>query len=230
LAALESNATRVEFDRSQPEYLGTFTPDIEPDKGDPDRNLRNAHEGCRAVLLAWREREKLIDSNPHLTEAGRIDAKAKALPEFEEKLKPLEQVITSHAGEITELERTVSNLNMAQPSPQAEIRAGELRSWFAAQPKGGAVGQVAILREALETNNLELLHAICSANPALKLVDPKVRSAILSALGERQHPREVALLDLKRKRVEVAQFGLGRVRELLRGSTPAAMRERFVRA
>jgi hypothetical protein len=216
-------------DRENPDYLGTFTPDIEPAKTDDDRNLYNAHTGIKAVLSSWREREREIDANPHLTEVGKADAKARALPEYEARLKPLEQIITSHGRELGELEDAISNLNMGASTPQAEIRAGELRAWFAAQPKGGERGQVAILTEALESNNLELLSAVCSANPALRLIDPKIKAAIISALGERQHPKEVALLEVRRRRQEVARFGLERVRELLRGSMPTPLREQFIR-
>jgi hypothetical protein len=219
--------TSVTLDRSQPEYLGTFTPDIEPAIGDPDRNLRNAHEGMKATLSAWRECEREIDANPLLTEAGKAAEKARRAPEYEARLTPFEQITTSHAKEVAELEGKVSDLNMGTSSPQAEVRLVELRSWYGAQPKEN---KVSILREALETNNLELLHAIISANPAMRLVDPKVRAAIVGAIGERQHPKEVALLEIKRKRQEVARFGLTRVRELLHGATLSTpIRDRFIR-
>ncbi len=219
----------MELDRSQPEYLGTFTADIAPSKDDEDINLMNAHTGFGLVLRQWRERERVIDANPHLTEAGKTDAKLKALPEFEARLKPLDQVVASAETRVVALEKELSNPGLVKADARAETRAVELRNWFSRLEKGGPRGQVSVMQGALASNNIELLAAIIDANPAMGIVAPEIRAHLIEAIAEQRDPQGVAELGVRRKRLEVAKFGAQRVRELLRGNTPQPLRDRFVR-
>jgi hypothetical protein len=225
----QGSTVSVVFDRDQPDYVPNFDPADLPEKDDDDTNLANARTGIVAVLLAWRDRERLIDVNPNLTAVGKADAKARALPEFEERFKPLEKVIAAHDDRLLEEQRDLAIPDFAEPTDAAgATRAAELRRWFSEQPKGGPRGQVDILRHALEENNRELLSAIVHANPAMGLVDQKVRDALITALVERTYPEAVTKLATRQRRVDVAMAALERVRELMRGDTPKPIRERLI--
>jgi hypothetical protein len=242
--AIEKTTERVETPESQAqgstvsvvvkkgesrEYLGVFEDADIPAPDDPARNLYNAHIGIKNVLRDWREREHLIDINPMLTPAGKTDAKQKALPEFEAKLAPYEKVVAIHEDTVKELELQVGGVyKPGKESPTDAVRAGEIRSWFLKLPKGGRGGQVEVLHEALEENDRETLSAILTAPTAMKIIGPEMRAALIAACGEKEYPAETKKLEVARRRVAVAKFGLERVRELLRGNTPKPIRERAI--
>lgn len=224
----QGSTVSVVLDRKQLDYIPNFDPGDLPAKGDDDESLVNARTGIAAKLLEWREREQMIDMNPHLTALGKADAKARALPEFEAKLIPLEKVIGSHEDRLLADQRDMTIPDLRPEDAAGEVRAVELRQWFAAQPKGGPRGQVDIMRQAIETNNRELLGALITANPAQGLVDPKVRDALITTLIERTYPDEVVKIAARQRRVDVAKAAVERVRELMRGNTPKPLRDRLI--
>lgn len=227
----KTTVTSVVLDRSQPEYLGHLDDSDRPPAGDADENLVNAHTGYKATLREWRERERLIDINPMLTAVGKADAKQKAVPEFEAKLTPLDQVVASAEKRVAALEKELSHPDLvAVDDAAAATRAMELRQWFSRLERGGPRGQIRVMQEALASNNTELLAALVDANPAMGIVAPEIRTHLIEAIAERHHPEKVSELALRRQRLEIAKFGAQRVREILRGNTPLPMRDRFVRA
>ena len=105
---------------------------------------------------------------------------------FEEKLKPLEQVVESAAAGIEkDKQGLLPSLSPAKDAVAAVVAEG-LQRWYSEQPKEKQPG---ILRRAMEEDNRELLSALYFANAAKDLVHPKVKEAIFATLIERDHPK-----------------------------------------
>ena len=223
-SAAQGSTVSLVLDRNQPDYIPNFDPVDLPEKGDDDENLVNARTGMAATYLTWTDHLRLISINPHLSDLGKADAAQKALPAFEEKLKPVEQIVESHDERVKKDKRgLLPDLGPAKDAA-SEVRAEGLRRWFSEQPKDKHVG---IMRRALEDNNRELLSALISANDAMDLIHPKVKESLITTLIERDHPDVVAKLAVRERRVAVAKAALQRVRELMRGTAPTTLRARL---
>jgi hypothetical protein len=226
--APETKLTTVVLDRKQPDYLGSFDPADLPPKGDDDENLINAHTGFGAVLRDWNERCNLIDINPNLSAVGKTDAKAKALPEFEARFKPLDEVLASHEAKAETAEKEISGAQLFKaPDAVAAIRDGEVRGWFAKLPRGGKGGQVEIMQAALADNDEELLRAVLGAPRAMKLISDELRTHLIAAVAGVRYPDKIAAVDRQRRRVDVVKFASKRAREVLHNTFPQSMRERI---
>jgi hypothetical protein len=228
---VEPEATTVvgiTLDRAQPDYLGSFDPADLPPKGDDAENLVNAHTGYGSVLRDWNERCNLIDINPNLSAVGKLDAKAKALPEFEARFKPLDEVVSKHGAAAEKAEAEISGAQLFKDAnPVEAIRAGEVRAWFAKLPRGGKGGQVEVLQVAVADNDEELLRAVLGAPRAMKLIGDELRVHLIAAISGARYPKETEAAARARRRVDVVKFAAQRAREVLHNTFPQSMRERI---
>ena len=218
-----SNASVI-FNRDEPDYIVALEAADVPPPDDDDENMHRATgAGARSVYRDHRERCRLIDINPHLSELGKADAKAKLLPEFLKRLEPYDKIVASREEALAERKAELLPDVKSKDAVQ-EQKAVELRRWFMDQP---ADKRPSIIRQALAEDNRGLLAALIDANPVMNLMHEKVREALVATILEKDFPDAVAEVAVRERRLVVAKAALTRVRELLQGNTPTSMRERL---
>lgn len=220
----------TEFDRNQPEYLGSLEPADVPAKGSDLENPYNAWKGAGLILKEWHERARQIDADANLTAQGKLEAKQRAIPEFEKRLSYLDSAVQPHEKRIVALEQELSGANVFKSGDAADaIRATEIRAFFKTLDRAAGI---ALLHEAVKSGDAEsqgLIAAIVTAPSYMGLIPAEIRNALVAATVEHRFPDKLAALERSRKVVSVARYGLTRAGELLRATTPTAIRDRLVR-
>lgn len=220
----------IELDRQQPDFIGSVDAADIPAKGSDLENPYNAWKGVGLVLKDWNERSRQIDLDVNLSAQGKLDAKQKAVVEFEKKLSYLSSAVEPHEKKVAALEQELSGANVFKSSDPADaILAVERRNFFRTLDRGAGI---ALLHEAVKSGDADsqaLIAAIVTAPAYMGLIPVEIRNALVAATVERRHPEKLAELERARKITSVARYGLTRASELLRGNLPKDVRDRFVR-
>ncbi|MGB8685308.1 MAG: hypothetical protein WCD12_20680, partial [Candidatus Binatus sp.] len=135
-----------------------------------------------------------------------------------------------HEKRVAELEQELSGASVFKNGDAADaIRATEIRAFFKTLDRAAGI---ALLHEAVKSGDTEsqgLIAAIVTAPSYMGLIPAEIRNALIAATVEHRFPDKLAALERSRKVVSVARFGLTRAGELLRATTPTAIRDRLVR-
>jgi hypothetical protein len=193
-------------------YLGTWEDDV-PGNGDRLLEVYNAWRSASAMLEEWYERDAEINRDPHLNDDVKWTAKQKTLADYEERLSRLLAVVTRKADELARDEITLKrSLEGSRNDALAEVRAAEIRSWYS---RLGMEQQGGVLREALDSDDREVLSALLSAPRAFRLIPELLRRHIVLTLVNERAPE----LEHQRRAIRTAKFALDQARFFIHART-----------
>jgi hypothetical protein len=188
-------------------YLSAWDDEI-PGHGSKLLEVYNAWRAASAVLEKWRVKDAEINGNSQLTDEGKWAAKRSALADSENRLSRSLEVVLREADDLERREMELKRSAEGSSSDaSAEIRAGEIRSWYARLDKEE---QLRMLREALDSDDREVLSSLLSAPRAFRLIPEQLQAHIVDTLVKRRAPEKAAALEPKRRAVRTAKLALDR--------------------